>query len=265
MSFLLPLKPFLTALVMPLTSLLLLLMLCVLWTRRKATPTPLLRSLLSLSATACVALWVLSCQYVAVWLSQHLLPQVQTATPAELQNHQVQAIVVLGGGAMRDVPEYQGHVLSNESMARLLYALHLQRQSRLPLAFTGGVGWSDTGKHESEADVAALSLARLGLPEVRWLEGASKDTQQNAQFTRALLQKEGITRIALVTHAWHMPRAMREFEAAGFEQVVAAPMGFIRIEQPSFLHALPSPSGLGNSQLVLREWLGLQVARWRGA
>lgn len=265
MSFLLPLKPFLTALVMPLTLVLLLLMCCLLWARRTATPTPIRRGLLTLSATACVALWLLSCQYVALWLSQQLLPQVPTITSAELQARQVQAIVVLGGGAMRDVTEYQGHVLSNESMARLMYGLHLHRESHLPVAFTGGVGWSDTDKQESEADVAALTLARLGLPAMRWLEGASRDTQQNAQFTRDLLQKEGITRIALVTHAWHMPRAMREFEAVGFEKVVAAPMGFIRIEQPSLLHALPSPSGLSNSQLVWREWLGLQVARWRGA
>ena len=264
MSFLLPLKPYVTALVMPLCAGLLALFFSALWARRKATSVSLRRGLLALGAGVCLVLWVLSCQAVAVALAQHLLPRVPTITAQELKDQKIQAIVVLGGGALRNVPEYQGHALGSESMARLMYGLHLQRHAQIPLAFTGGIGWADTDRKVSEAEIAAESLERLGLPPVRWLEGASRDTQQNAQYTQALLKSEGVTRIALVTNGWHMPRALREFEAVGFEHVLPAPMGFIRVDQLSLFDFLPSPGGLNNSQVVLREWLGLLVARLRG-
>jgi uncharacterized SAM-binding protein YcdF (DUF218 family) len=252
MSFLLPLKPFLTALVLPMASGLLLILFGVLSGRRLG---------LRIAACACVMLGLLACQGTALVLSTHLLPTFEAVTPQALQERGVQAIVVLGGGAQRDVPEYQGHVLSTESMARLMYGLHLQRATGLPIAFTGGVGWSDARDRASEAEVAAQTLARLGLPAPKWLEDQSKDTHQNAVFTRALLQAQGIDRVAIVTHAWHMPRSQREFEAAGFAEVLPAPMGFIRSDASPWLLWIPSAGGLQTSSLLLREWLGLQVQK----
>lgn len=264
MSFLLPLKPFLTALVMPLCSGLLLIMVSMLWARRRHTPAQTKQVLLSLGALTALVLWVLSNPAVAVALAQHLLTPMVAVTPQDLKDQKVQAIVVLGGGALRNVPEYQGHVLPSESLGRLTYGLYLQKQTQLPLAYSGGVGWADSDGQTSEADVAADTLSRLNLPPMQWLERESKDTHQNAQFTHSLLKAQGVTRIALVTHAWHMPRALREFETAGFERVLPAPMGFIRIDDPSLLNWLPSAQGLHISQLVLREWLGMQVARLTG-
>jgi len=94
--------------------------------------------------------------------------------------------------------------------------------------------------------------------EPRWIDAGSRDTHENALRTRDLLAAQGIRRIALVTHAWHMPRSVREFERAGFT-VVPAPTGFAAPEARPLLEWLPSADGLALSRLVLREAAGRAV------
>jgi uncharacterized SAM-binding protein YcdF (DUF218 family) len=104
-------------------------------------------------------------------------------------------------------------------------------------------------------------LAVWGL-RLKWSDDRSRDTEENARATAALLQADGIRRIALVTHSTHMPRSVLQFEAAGFE-VLPTPMGAVLARSRAVLEWLPSARGLWASQDVLREWLGLQVARLR--
>jgi uncharacterized SAM-binding protein YcdF (DUF218 family) len=74
------------------------------------------------------------------------------------------------------------------------------------------------------------------------------------------MKRDGIRRIALVTDSWHMPRAIQAFRAAGFD-VVPAPTGYPQVMRNPVLEWLPSIEGLRLSRQVLREWLGLQLAR----
>jgi uncharacterized SAM-binding protein YcdF (DUF218 family) len=60
---------------------------------------------------------------------------------------------------------------------------------------------------------------------VRWTEEESHNTWENAQFSHAVLQPHGVTRIYLVTHASHMGRSVLAYEQAGF-QVIPAPTRF---------------------------------------
>jgi uncharacterized SAM-binding protein YcdF (DUF218 family) len=173
-------------------------------------------------------------------------------------SHKVQAIVVLGGGVEQRAPEYGGPNLTPESMARLLYGMYLAQATQLPLAYTGGVGWGGENGQTPEAQVAAQALARLHGPVLRWQESQSRDTKENARLTTLLLQRDGISRIAIVTHAWHMPRSLRQFEAAGL-QITPAPMGFISADMQPVLLWLPSGSALRESAWLLREWLGLRL------
>ena len=80
----------------------------------------------------------------------------------------------------------------------------------------------------------------------------------NARLLAPLLQQGGVQRIALVTDAWHMPRAVAAFERAGLS-VTPAPMGYVLPVQRDLLQWLPSSYGLLASQQVLREWLALAV------
>jgi uncharacterized SAM-binding protein YcdF (DUF218 family) len=249
------LKPILSALVLPPASLLLLALLGLLLAARRR-----LRSGLALAFAALAALWLLSCQAFALLLVQALLPQVAPVTPAALA--QVQAIVVLGGGVQAEAPEYGTAQPSSHTLARLRYGASLARRTGRPLAFAGGVGWAAARTDfPPEAEVAARVLQEFGLA-LRWADSRSRDTAENASETRRLLAGEGISRIALVTDAWHMPRSLLEFERAGF-QVIPAPTGFLSSQVRPLLAWLPTADGLAQSRQVLREALGLWVANLR--
>lgn len=122
----------------------------------------------------------------------------------------------------------------------------------------GGVGWENAGHDApSEASAAQAFAAAQGV-KLRWLDGQSRDTAENAARMHDALAPAGIHRIALVTHAWHMPRSQALFEKAGFE-VVPAPTGFVLPSQRPLLEWLPSAHGLLASRQVLREWLALKL------
>ena len=252
-------KPLLTALVLPPAAplLLALLGLLLIW-RKKALGGVL--CLVSLGG-----LWLLGCNAVAVWLALHILPQVPALPPATagaaLQARQVQAVVVLGGGVQAFAPEYGEAQPTADTAIRLRYGVWLARQSKLPLAFAGGVGWANSGTAApSEAAIARASVAQDYGLALRWVDDQSRDTAENAANLHALLARDGVQRIALVTQAWHMPRAQQAFERAGFN-VTPAPTGFTLVQQRSLLEWLPTAHGLQASREVLREWLGLLVAK----
>ena len=255
MEALLFLKPILTGLIMPAALGPLLIVVLSVWAFKFAPRHMALRWPITLSGCVGLGLWLVSCPAVAVWLSLHLLPQVKAIQVSDLKQQNVQAIVVLGGGAEAFTHEYDGPNLTPASMSRLLYGLHLAQSAHLPMAFTGGNGWGSQDKQAPEAEVADAVLARLHAPALRWQENQSRDTRENAQMTATMLQKEGITHIALVTHAWHMPRSVRNFENVGFK-VLPAPMGYIQTYAQPVLQWIPSGEALKDSCAVLKEWLG---------
>ena len=253
-------KPLLTSLALPPAAPLLLALFGLLLAWRKH------RAGLALTALALAGLWLLACHGTAVWLARHTLPQFHATTAAELKTGRVQAVVVLGGGLLSGAPEYGGLPQPAPfTAARLRYGVWLARQASLPVAFSGGVGWAADGMQPvSEADVAGqVALQDYGVT-LRWLETASRDTWENARELAPMLRKDGVQRIALVTDAWHMPRSVAAFEQAGL-RVTAAPMGFILPLESGLLQWLPSAQGLLASRQVLRECLGLAVARIRPA
>lgn len=218
-----------------------------------------------------VALWLFCCQGTAMFLERVALrpplaiePQSVTLT---FKIDQVQAIVVLGGGIHSSSREYGQANLSESSAQRLHYGAMLAKQTGLPLAFSGGVGWAAVaagdnivGIPSSEAAAAGRWLSQLGLPALRYSDAQSKDTAGNAMAMAAVLKKEGIKSIALVTHASHMPRALKEFEAVELK-VLPAPTHFILADQGMGLDWFPSGQGLRNTRRVMHEILGLAMQR----
>ena len=99
----------------------------------------------------------------------------------------------------------------------------------------------------------------FGVP-VRWVEAASRDTEESASLSAKLLKARGVNRIALLSHGWHLPRAVPLFEKQGLE-VTPAPMGF-STAPPSALASF-LPGGLGNSSKALHEYLGRLYNRLR--
>lgn len=244
------LKPVLAALVLPPGAPLLLalagLLLAARWRRFGMT----------LVVAAVGALWLLSCHAVGLELASRLLPRAAPLAPAQLG--QAQAIVVLGGGVLPQAPEYGEAQPAAPTLARLRYGVWLARRSGKPLAFAGGVGWSAAGTGAaSEGEVARrVAQQEYGIP-LRWVDDRSRDTAENARQMAALLQREGVQRIVLVTDALHMPRALRAFTRSGL-QVTPAPTQLPGWRERPLLEWLPSARGLTLSREVLRERLALR-------
>ena len=111
----------------------------------------------------------------------------------------------------------RGEVALNEAAERLTAIAELAR--RFPdarIAFSGGSGRLIYGG-ATEAELAARLFESFGIAKERIiLEGKSRDTEENARFTKELLQPKPGERWLLVTSAHHMPRAVGVFRAAGF-------------------------------------------------
>jgi uncharacterized SAM-binding protein YcdF (DUF218 family) len=98
----------------------------------------------------------------------------------------------------------------------------------------------------------------------RWREGESINTIENARYSARILAGAGIRKVILVTDAWHMPRSVARFRAAGLE-VVPAPTGFVSRPGLSAVDFLPSAAYLSVSSRAFREWIGILASRARGA
>lgn len=203
----------------------------------------------ALSLAALLSLLALSLPPVAGWLASGL----ETSPPlTDADLKRTQAIVVLGGGKYFAAPEYGNDTLSRWSLERARYAAHLQRRSKLPILVAGGA--PDGGRAEGEAMKEVLT--RDFGATVSWVDARSADTGENAAQAAALLKKAGVSRVALVTHAWHLPRASALFARQGLT-VIPAPTGFTT-PSPSLLFQLtPSSTALDKSRLALHEWLGM--------
>ncbi|NJL46489.1 MAG: YdcF family protein [Leptolyngbyaceae cyanobacterium SM2_5_2] len=134
------------------------------------------------------------------------------------------AIVVLGRGA-------------DFRPSRVNVAAELWQQGRAPLVFTSG---------RSDAIELGQMLTKVGVPASAIQgEPCSATTNENAEFTAALLQPQGIKRVILVTDLPHLLRSTLTFRSFGFEV----------IPHPS---RVPASFDIRQRQrLVLREWAGL--------
>ena len=172
------------------------------------------------------------------------------AGPAKLGQN-AGAIVVLGGGTYSNAPEYGGDTVSILALERLRYGARLYRETGKPLLVTGG---------SPEGGAAEGALMKNTLEQdfrvpVRWTETASLNTRENAIFSARMLKQSGINTIYLVTQAWHMPRARREFERAGL-RVIPAGTGFTTHKELGTMDFLPRAKDLLKSYYAIHEGIG---------
>ncbi len=187
-------------------------------------------------------------------VGEHLLAAHQTYPPLRLDGRSPapEAVVVLSAGFRHSAPEPGGTLLDGLSLERVLYADYLQEQTGLPILASGG---RLRGSEPPAASVMADFLERRLDARVRWIETDSGTTWENAHRSADLLRGEGIGRIYLVTHAWHMPRAAEAFRRHGLA-VVAAPTGFAEAPELGARAVLPSMPGLRASYYGLHELFG---------
>lgn len=179
---------------------------------------------------------------------------------ADLKRQPHTAILVLGGGRKLYSPEYGLSNLKSYSIERLRYGVWLSRETGLPLAFSGGVGHGGEAG-PSEAEIAARIADReFGRP-LKWTETQSRDTNENAMRSLPMLKEEGIQTVVLVTHGFHMRRAVAAFDRARQRTgvpitVIPAPMGLEGGGHLVLADWLPSVAGFEATRIALHEWVG---------
>ena len=194
----------------------------------------------------------LSLGIVARTLLQPLETKYPPLAEAAAAGVSVEAVVVLGAGRYRMAPEFAADDVIGAGLDRLRYGALLAKRLKKPLLVSGGAPDGGAG---SEAEAMQAALQRdFGL-RARWQESTSANTNENARRSAAILQPAGIHRIALVTHAHHMPRAVAAFEAAGFV-VVPAPTGYLFTGELTALDFVPRAGAMHSSARALHEWIG---------
>jgi uncharacterized SAM-binding protein YcdF (DUF218 family) len=171
----------------------------------------------------------------------------------------------LGDGRYQPLPRLT-QVLP--TVSRAAGALHLYRTGRIRrIIISGGSGELAGVGRLSEARHLAHLLEAAGVPPtVILLEERSRNTHENAVFTRQLLTAQpSIRTLTLITSAYHQRRAL-----ACFQQVGLQPAVFSTDFQPAALSASraaqwwPSIGALRRWHVLLREIAGYCIYKALG-
>jgi uncharacterized SAM-binding protein YcdF (DUF218 family) len=170
-------------------------------------------------------------------------------------------IIVIGGVINPERSQARGHTSLDDSAERVTVAVELARQYPIArIVFSGGN--ADLFSGPSEADFAGRFFESLGVPRNRiTVETQSRNTAENAVFTKRLIAPKPDERWLLVTSAIHMPRAIGAFRQAGFP-VEAYPVNYQTDGwQDLWKFSGALMGGINKTDKAVHEWLGL-LAYW---
>jgi len=185
-------------------------------------------------------------------VASYLLEQVETGIPENADLGSAQAIVVLGAGIHFGDGAVAPDTLGPQSVERVVYAAEAYRRLHLPVAVSGG---RILGAQTAEAALMRAALERDFAVPVTWSDDRSRTTYENAVYSAQLLKADRVTSVVIVTHAWHLPRALWAFERVGLKPLPwPAPRDFVRLRRIDDF--LPSIAALHDSSFALHEMIG---------
>lgn len=186
-------------------------------------------------------------------------------TTASVVDQHFDAVVVLTG--MVDLKlSGQGTVEFSTAVDRIIKGMEMIRENQADyLVISGGSG-ELIGPTLSEAKLLRDFVIRHGLPPEKILVDAeSRNTRENALMTKVLLEVHHLTRIALVTSAFHMPRAMGCFRAVGLTPVpMAVDYQVSTPNEKDFRVYCPSAEAFMKFGTLVHELVGLVIYGLRG-
>lgn len=186
--------------------------------------------------------------HMPLWLLENRFP------PCRLERIDSDVVAVLGGAVKTNLSNQVGQITVGDSGERILAMAALAKAPDAPLILASGGTFALQGKR-NESQWIASWLEQVGVPEGRVaFEGASLNTYQNAQQIKTLLPRSA-KRVTVVTSAFHMPRAVGVFRAAGFEVQACAVDYRVNLLQ---VWGYPDAAlALSHLDLALHEALGL--------
>lgn len=190
-------------------------------------------------------------------VANHFLFRQLETSPAlsveQIKNTTADIIVVLAGGIKAYKREYHGADISDFTILRLRYAAYLQKRTGLPVLVTGGIEKAET----TEAELMHKVLREEYEVKANiYIENQSQNTFENASRVKKLLNQYHFKHILLVSSAFHMPRALAQFEHAEIT-VTPAPTGFYHNSMGyKYGDFLPNSRALRQNYLALHEIIG---------
>jgi len=174
-------------------------------------------------------------------------------------------IIVLGGAFSPELSAARGAPDLNESAERVTAVVALARTyPAARIVYSGGNGQL-VRRGGVEAEIAGALLESLGVARARLvLEGKSRNTVENARFSKDLVAPKAGERWLLITSAYHMPRSIGIFRRVGFA-VDAYPVDWRTAGGDDALLPFDAvSSGLRRTDTAVREWIGLLAYRLSG-
>jgi len=198
---------------------------------------------------------------VGIWLLAPLEDRFPRPGPDELGR--VDGIIVLGGAVQPEITHTRAALALNRHAERIVeMAMLARRFPQVPIVYAGGSG-DVRGERPTEAAAISPYLAALGIsPERVRLENASRNTFENAVETWNRSRPAPDERWLLVTSAFHMPRAIGVFRAAGWDPV-AFPVDYLGSGRERW--PMLAPAGhWADLRLAAHEYVGLLAYRAAG-
>ena len=196
------------------------------------------------------------------WL---LYPLEQRFPPWDAARGAPDGIIVLGGSIHADVSAERGTPVVGSAADRIIAAAALAlRYPNARVVFSGGSA-NLLANDAREADYAGAIFENLGIAKSRLImERRSRNTQENAEFSKALVVPKAGEHWLLVTSAFHMPRSIGLFRKAGFA-VEPYPVDWrVGGRADLFAFANFAIDGLIQTDIAVREWIGLLAYRLTG-
>ena len=173
-------------------------------------------------------------------------------------------IIILGGSIDPDISLAHQTPVVRQAADRVIAAAELARKyPDARIVFTGGNA-NLVANDAKEGDYAGEMLESLGVAKSRLtIERESRNTVENAEFSKKLVNPKPGERWLLVTSAYHMPRSIGLFRKAGFA-VEPYPVDW-RVGKLDELFVINmAMDGLSRTDIAIREWLGLVAYRLNG-
>jgi uncharacterized SAM-binding protein YcdF (DUF218 family) len=194
-----------------------------------------------------------------------LYPLEQRFPPWDPARGAPDGIIVLGGPVDPDLSlAHHAPAVTNSPDRMITAAALAYRYPNARLVYTGGSArlMSNDAK---EADYARTIFESLGIAKSRLtMERLSRNTAENAAFTRDLLKPKSGERWLLVTSAFHMSRSVGLFRKVGFA-VEPYPVDWrIGGRDDLFTFNNTAGEGLARTDTAVREWMGLAAYRLTG-
>ncbi len=220
------------------------------------------RRKLAWGAMIATTFWLLlwSIPAVSIWMRQGLERQFPQRSASDYPV--VDAIVVLGGGIQGGRAGWRIGPHLQLGADRAWFGAQLYRAGRAPWVIVSGGNNAWSSSDESEANAMRTFEADLSVPaSALLLESQSRDTEENALYTKQLLAEHQLGKILLVTSAVHMPRALALFRAAGID-AIPAPTDFDAVPRQGGLQDwLPDAETLDRSSKAIKEYIAIAIYR----